>query len=365
MYKMTLLPIQQCSKLWAVFLSSLLIVSESYAQDLTSHIQSGSRISIVGPGTSFEASISLDKLKIQPRETTIYSQNDFISKFAETNLSFSGDSFQLMYDYNDVNTFDELIRKRTVQFPYIRLREETHPRISWEQGMKIHINRYSSEKESVLSSLSGLLNQASDYPGDYQSSNAIVGLARSASAIQNALSNGTIATSSQELAMMLAEYDFLDTIVAQLREQEGNLDHLSSLDRLRFDALVNVFAARSQALNEADEGAGSQFDAPKREVVVSVVFPDGDPSKGLRVERYIPYKDRRGNPFPIQLVGISTPARAQLNIAHACYYGKDSEGQVVTDVVAHEPRITGTYDVPLRNVGRQNVNSNRAAVCVR
>ena len=349
----------------AIALGPLYSTSAPYAQDFTNHIQSSSRVTIVHPGTSFEMSIPLNGLEIQNKRVTIQGERDFLSKFENTNLLFAGDSFQLLCNYNNVNTFDELVKMHTVQFPHIRLNEETELAVSWQPGMKFHVDQYPTEKESVLVGQSRLLEQAYSYPKDYNLSNEIASLARTESRLKSALSRGAIAFSYEELDSLRAEYDFLNTIVAQLHEQSGNVDHLSRIDRLRFEALVDVSFVREEALSAVGDRQGIQFDATKREVVVSVVFPDGSPSHRLKIERYIPFKDKRGNPYPVQLVGTSTPARARLNIAYACYYGKDNEGQVVTDVVAHRPRTTRTYNVPLRNVGAEYVESNRDEVCVR
>ena len=350
----------------AIALSFFALGSDSFAQYETNQIPSSAIISIIGLDKSVEVhAIPLENLEIQTRTSTVSSETELIFELGGTNLSYSGDSFRLLYDYNNVNTLDELIEQQILQLPYLQLKFNSNFPVSWDPGMRFHINQYPDELSSVFHSLDGLLDRTSDYPTDYSSADAIVSLRDSAAQVKSALSSGAIAISSEELDALRAEYDSLNAIVAKLNENRGRLDSLSSVDRLRFESLVLVAGVRKQALTEVDGTPSLRLDALKREVEVPVAFPDGRPSSQLKVERYIPYRDRMGNPLPVQQVGTSTPARARLNIAHACYYGKDHEGRVVTDIVAHSPRTMRTFKVPLRNVGRQNVESNRDEVCIR
>ena len=193
---------------------------------------------------------------------------------------------------------------------------------------------------------------------------AIKQFSSTSTVLLTAIRNNRISVTPETLNVLEAEYSYITSLAEGVDQTGDYVVPLTAEDLFRLTALRATSAYRKRKVDAAKGGVGA-LDDPLTETVSVSVEKDGRPERYLAVERFSPYKDRKGKPLPIERIGLSTPAEARMPIVHGCYYAKDAEGRTVTEIVTHHPRHDGPFNIAIRVVGREHVENNRHEVCRR
>ena len=366
-HRMTM-PLSSIPRVFASAIAILLSLSAVSAQEFQSHFPKGARITVTTPTGAFLQQFATQDVTIDSLPEHVSEEGDVISRMTDSRLRVMGDSLQLIYDMNQVNEMRTLLDQGQVAIPQIHLPETPQ---GWGTDYVYSIDLHPIERSAAIRQMRTFVNMSSNYPLEHDSAEEIQALRSNTRSIENAVNDGTLALSDYGLDTLRAEYIFLTDIINKLQRNNGDLLQLTDTERNRFRILQQVTAYRNTRLEESSDQTITQAHSLYELMEVHVSKPTltttsgTEPASGYKVERYVPYKDRHGNFLQVQTIGTSTPASGTLTIAHACYYAKDSEGEIVSDVVSHYPRERADNRVDLRLVGKANVSDNRHEYCER